>query len=558
MKGHDEWYMTSAVCAKIGASNLKRTDDSVSRSQVLASMAHGDVYDIVVVGGGIHGASVARLAAGYGFKTALLEKNDYAAATSSRSSKMAHGGLRYLELLDFKQVFEGIKAREEMFDHVGNLVKPAEFLIPVPKGAWFFKLKLGIGLFLYDLMVKKSNRRHRWIPRSKLKFPGFHSGREDLMGCFVYTDGIMSDARLVIDNVIAARRYGADCLNYCEVTSTKRDPSGISEVTAVDTKGGQQIVFKTRLVVNCTGPWASTLASTLGAESRPLKFSRGSHIIFDKPWTGPSLFLPMPGKARYYFVWPHHAGTMVGTTEREVTGVELDPLPSKDEIEEIFGRLEKDIPDAGLNRESACYAFAGIRTLPIRRKDANSTVLSRKHIWTHMNGVLTLLGGKYTTASWTALEGVKEAAQLLGKPLSREVVSSRADLKELPGSASDLECGNLRRFLDAQGVAPESQIRLLARYGKRLGDNYLEFVDASPEKLIELETMIALDTEQVESLEDLMRRRLELEYTEGHGEKYLPIIGEVFKRMRLGIDFEKEKTEYLSRMRSIHSLLGKA
>ena len=472
--------MSSAVCAETSATNLKRTADSVCRSGVLTSMASAGVYDMVVVGGGIHGAAVARLAAGYGFKTALLEKNDYAAATSSRSSKMAHGGLRYLELLDFEQVFEGIKAREEMFDHVGNLVKPAEFLIPVPRGAWFFKLKLGIGLFLYDLMVKKSNRRHRWIPRSKLNFPGFHSGREDLMGCFVYTDGIMSDARLVIDNVIAARRYGADCLNYCEVKSMKRDLSGVSEVTAVDTKSGKEVTLKARLVVNCTGPWASTLASSLGAEPRPLKFSRGSHIIFDKPWTGPSLFLPMPGKARYYFVWPHHAGTMVGTTEREVSGIELDPLPSKDEIEEIFGRLEKDIPDAGLNRESACYAFAGIRTLPIRGKDANSTVLSRKHIWTHVNGVLSLLGGKYTTASWTALEGVKEAAQLLGKPLSRDVVKSREDLKELPGSATDVECEELQRSLATHGVSMESQNRLLGRYGKRLGDNYLECVDASP------------------------------------------------------------------------------
>ena len=544
--------------AETNSSNLKRTADSVSRAETISQLESGQVLDMVVIGGGIHGAAVARFAAAYGFKTALLEKADYSAATSSRSSKMAHGGLRYLELMDFEQVFEGIKAREEMFDNIGNLVKPEEFLIPVPAGAWFFRLKLGIGLFLYDLMVKKGNRRHRWIPRSKLTFPGFHSGRTDLMGCFVYTDGIMSDARLVVDNVVAARRYGALCLNYCEVKAMKRDDSGVSSVVARDTRTGKEITIRARLVVNCTGPWASTLAGTLGAEPRPLKFSRGSHIIFNKAWNGPSLFLPMPGKARYYFVWPHAAGTMVGTTEREVSQVELDPLPSKDEIEEILGRLEKDIPDAGLNRESACYAFAGIRTLPIRGKDANSTVLSRKHIWTHMNGVLTLLGGKYTTATWTAFEGVKEAAQLLGKPLSKETIQSREDLKRLPGSATDGEVAELERSLAGHGVAPEAQKRLLGRYGKRLGDNYLEYVDESPEKLIELETMIALDTEQVESLEDLMRRRLELEYTEGHGEKYLPIIREVFKRMRPEVDFDKEQGEYLARMRAINTLLGKA
>ena len=539
-------------------SHFKRTSDSVARPEIVASLHREELFDIIVVGAGIHGASVARLAAGLGFKTALLDRNDYAAATSSRSSKMAHGGLRYLELFDFQQVFEGIKAREEMFEHLGNLVRPSEFLIPVPTGAWFFRIKLGIGLFLYDLLVRKRARRHRWIPRSKLNFPGFHSGRSDLMGCFLYTDGIMSDARLVIDNVLAARRYGATCLNYCEVTGLKiRDSQGY-EITARDTKGGTELTVKARLVINCTGPWASTLASALGGESRPLKFSRGSHIIFNKPWNGPSLFLPLPGKARYYFVWPHDAGTMVGTTEREVSHLELDPLPSKDEIEEILGRVERDIPDAGLTRSNACYAFAGIRTLPVRGREASSTVLSRRHIWTHSNGVLTLLGGKYTTASWTALEGVKAAARILGTPLSVEATRDRADLKELPGSISQVEYQELRRSLEGHGVSGDFQTRLLSRYGKRLGDNYLEFVDASPGKLIELETMIALDTEQVESLEDLMRRRLELEYTASHGEEYLSIIGEVFKRMRPDIDFELEKQRYLERMRAMHSLLDNA
>jgi glycerol-3-phosphate dehydrogenase len=265
----------------------------------------------------------------------------------------------------------------------------------------------------------------------------------------------------------------------------------------------------------------------------------------------------MPGKARYYFVWPHHAGTMVGTTEREVSNIELDPLPSKDEIDEIFGRLEKDIPDAGLNRESACYCFAGIRTLPIRGKDANSTVLSRKHIWTHDKGVLTLLGGKYTTASWTAFEGVKEAAEILGKPLSKETIEARKDVKELPGSANEAECSTMASALTKGGVAKEIQTRLLGRYGKRLGDNYLHDIEQSPEKILEVETRIALDTEQVENLEDLMRRRLELEYTDGHGEKFLPIIRRVFNEMRPEVDFDKEETAYIARMKTIRQLLGK-
>ena len=536
-------------------SSFKHTIDSVSRDDLIAELSRGEVYDIVVIGGGIHGAAVARLASAYGFKTALFEKMDYAAATSSRSSKMAHGGLRYLELLDFEQVFEGIKAREELFENVGHLVKPAEFLIPVPRKDFWFRIKLGIGLFLYDLMVKNPQRKHRWIPRAKLAFPGFHSGRSDLMGCFLYTDGIMSDTRLVIENILAARRYGAACLNYAEVKSAKRNGDGIIDVTAVDTKTQRELHVRTRLVVNCSGPWASALAEDLHGEARPLTFSRGSHIIFNKPWNGPSLFLPIPGRARYYWVWPHPAGTMVGTTEREVSELELDPMPSQDEIDEIIQRLEKDLPDAGLSRTNACYCFAGIRTLPLRGRSAQSSVLSRKHLWTHTQGILTLFGGKYTTASWTALEGVKEAARILGRPLSNQSIAQRPEVKELPGSISSSEQEELAQSLKLHGVSPEQVHRLVGRYGKRLGIHYLEYVEGTPDKLIALETMIALDTEQVETLEDLMRRRLELEYTHDHGAQYLPTIRAVFKRMRPDIDFDSEERTYWERMRAIEALL---
>ncbi len=532
--------------------SLKRTIDSVARDGVISRFSQSEVYDLVVVGGGIHGAAVACFAALYGFKTALFERSDYAAATSSRSSKMAHGGLRYLELFDFEQVFEGIKAREELFDHAGNLVKPAEFLIPVPRNNFWFRIKLGIGLFLYDLMVKNPARKHRWIPRQKLSFPGFHRDRADLMGCFLYTDGIMSDTRLVIENILAARRYGADCLNYAEVISAQRDADGIITVAAVDTKGGNEMTLRTRLVVNCTGPWASNLAQQLHGEPRPLKFSRGSHIIFNKPWNGPSLFLPIPGRARYYWVWPHPAGTMVGTTEREVSSLELDPLPSRDEIDEILDRLAQDIPDAGLSRESACYCFAGIRTLPLRGKNAQSSVLSRKHIWSHANGIVTLLGGKYTTASWTALEGVKEVARLLGRPLSE---TKALEAKDLPGSISAAEQAELAQSLRLHGVPPEEIQRLIGRYGKRLGTHYLEYAEGSGDTLIALETMIALDTEQAETLEDIMRRRLELEYTYDHGVRYLPTIRAVFRQMRPDVDFDTEERVYVERMKGIEALL---
>lgn len=265
---------------------------------------------------------------------------------------MAHGGLRYLEMLDFRQVFEGIRAREELFSAAPHLVRPERFLIPVPKGAYGFRAKLAVGLHLYDLMVRQRDRKHRWISRNELAFEGFSRDRTDLMGCFQYTDGLMNDVRLVLENLIAARRAGARAINYVEVEELRSDASGCT-VAARDALTHHQFELRAHLVINCAGPWVGEIRGARSSTTSPVRYSRGAHIVFSRKWIDPSLFLPMPGKARYYFVWPHPGGTMVGTTEREVDTAELDPLPSGDELDEIFDRLERDLPGSGLDRSES-------------------------------------------------------------------------------------------------------------------------------------------------------------------------------------------------------------
>jgi glycerol-3-phosphate dehydrogenase len=168
--------------------------------------------------------------------------------------------------------------------------------------------------------------------------------------------------------------------------------------------------------------------------------------------------------------------------------------------------------------------------------------------------VLTLLGGKYTTAAWTALEGVMQAAKLLGRSVSSGAIAKRPDLKKLPGSAEGEALAAIEKVLLGKGLTPETATRLMRRYGKRL-EGYLDRVEPSLERIVQLETMIALDTEQVESVEDLMRRRLELEYVAGHGEMHLSAIRELFLTMRPTIDFERESREYIERMKRIDDLL---
>lgn len=463
-----------------------------------------DAFDILIIGGGVHGVTVANYASQNDFKTILLEKNDYASATSSRSSKMLHGGLRYLELFDFEQVFEGIKAREELFETCPNLTKPREFLIPIPRGSYWLKFKLGVGLYLYDFFVRKKNRKHTYIKRKDLNFEGFDSSRNDLDGCYKYIDGEFNDSLFVMENIAKAKKQGAITKNYTEVLSIIKEDD-ISIVKAKCSITGTLNEYKAKVIINTTGPWVPFIENKdTEVINRGLKYSQGSHVLFNKKWDGPSLFLPMKGKARYYFVWPFLNKTMVGTTEREVEALEDDPLPYKDEIEEVYKRLEKDLPSSGLNKDSAFYCFAGIRALPTKQSIKNTSKLSRKHIWKIKDNVISLYGGKFTTSLWTAFEGLKIANKLLGsKKLNRD-------------SSLSMTLNN--------NMSLEEKIKAC-----------VEKFDAK-------------------NLEDITRRRLFFEYEENNGIDKIDNVLDILSKYTK-IDIKSEKSQYINRINKIKGLL---
>ncbi len=526
-----------------------------SRAERLAGLT-SEPLDLLVIGGGIHGACLTKLAARTGLRVGLLEMSDYASATSSRSSKMAHGGLRYLEMFDFQQVFEGIKSREELFDRCPNLVVPYPFLIPVPRREYLLRCKLGVGLFLYDLLVRNPARRHVWIPRAKLNFSGFNSTREDLMGCFRYTDGLMNDSRLVIEMIVSAQAYGAQCLNYSRVEHVRQGKDGVMTVEWRDLSSNQEHVSRARIVVNCAGPWAPLLREDSDTElPLDVRYSRGTHLLFSTPWRDPALFLPLREKGRYYFVWPHPTGTMVGTTEREVHELALDPQPSVDEVEEVLSRLTKDLPNSGLRRDTLHYAFAGIRTLPMRSSRKGVSRLSRKHIWRFSRGVLTLIGGKYTTFVWTAAEGLNRALLELGMRGPHV-----AALDDLPGVTDYRSRGELLSQLrDQYGREGLGVERAVGRLGRRVL-RYVEQADAwteLTEGVLRLELLNALELEHAENIEDVLRRRLELEYTPSHGLECLDAIGNALVERHHGRDVvEKQQREIAERLQALHRLLG--
>lgn len=515
-----------------------------------------DAFDCIVIGGGIHGITVTKVLAKMGYKTLLLEKGDYASATSSRSSKMAHGGLRYLEMFDFQQVFEGIKCREELFSKAPHLVQPERFLIPIYRSDWWLRYKLHVGLRLYDLMVHNRDRRHRWLSADTIDPALFGASHKTLMGAFEYTDGLMNDARLVFEQLVSAQSYGCCSLNFAEVVCVEDNATDQSvHVSWKDAFSGGTYQSSGSFIVNCAGPWSPKIQMLLdGGKEYPVKYSRGSHLIFSVPWRHPSLFLPMEEKGRYYFVWPHRDGTMVGTTEREVETLDDDPLPSVDEVREILERLKRDLPHFELTQKSLRYGFAGIRILPRRTTTKSVSALSRKHIWRKDGRMLSLIGGKYTTFAWTSVEGVTLLLKHLGAP-NRKVPSP---IDDLPGFLEEHERDT---FIEQLGMRYPGRKEGITRAVARLGGQVMKYQE-HPEAWDELapgvlmvEALHAVEQEQACTIDGVLRWRLELESTSDWGEGAVRSVREILASKRLFEDLEAECEERDKRLGELKARL---
>ena len=533
-----------------------------TRAEEIRTIRKNHTWDVVVVGGGIHGATMAHLCALNGLRTLLLERSDYASATSSSSSKMAHGGLRYLEFFDFAQVLEGVKAREALYQTAGAIVRPHPFFIPISKGEYLFRTKLGIGLTFYDWMVKDKERRHRYLKEADplvSQISQVAGGSDRLSQGYMFYDGLLSDSRLTLEHIVAARQEGASCINHASLISFSHRPSGSVEFSWRDNLSDERYEGEAGVIVNCDGPWVPFVGRVRPSpELRShLSYSKGIHLLFSQRWTGPALLLPLNERSRYYFVWPHPAGTLVGTTEREMGAPEEDVQPASEEIAEVLNRLKEDLPHSGLTKESCHYCFAGIRTLPAVPTGKSSALVSRRQRWIYQAGMLSLIGGKLTTATWTAEEGLRDVFKLAG--INRPVSSIKT--RVLPGTA--LFESAFEEALQKAGELnlKEETIRaVMSRIGSRirhlLSDEAL-CQEVCPGVLAgELE--LAVNVDQAVTLDDVMRRRLELELMPGHGLEYIDAIADQIHRLNPDFDIEAEVGQYRERMSIIASLIRSA
>jgi glycerol-3-phosphate dehydrogenase len=504
----------------------------LSRAAAIEEIAGGH-FEVVVIGGGITGAGVALDAASRGYSVALLERGDYAEGTSSRSSKMVHGGLRYLQNLDLGLVREALLERQLLVQLAPHLVYPTPFLVPAFRDERRQR-GLGIGLNMYDVMattrVGRSRRemrsskeadedyywspdRHRTIDRDEVLklMPALES--RDPKNAYLFYDCQTDDVRLVLTVLGEAERFGATMLNGAEVTEVVLGGDGRAKgVAFVEADSGERIEVEADNVVNATGVFADRIRpeEVLEEEDVPrISPSRGTHVLLDRAdlSTGEAACIVPAAEGRAIFALPWYGRTLIGTTDDDFDGDVDHPRPAGDEIAYLLEAVNEFF-GVSLGERDLVGAYAGVRPLIATGDPKKSVDISRKaELYETSSGMLTITGGKLTT--WRRM-----AKQTVDRLVEREGREAACHTAEIPlgmeARPEDLEA--------PQGVGEEAIAQLAFRYG-HAARNVLTLARENP-KLAEpivpgrpdllAEAVIAARHEQVRSVADVLLRRTRL------------------------------------------------
>jgi glycerol-3-phosphate dehydrogenase len=459
-------------------------------------------WDLIVVGGGITGAGIFREAARMGMKVLLVERMDYAWGTSSRSSKLVHGGLRYLKEGRLLLTKASVEERERLLKEAPGMVELLGFLMPIYKDQSPGKTTISAGLTLYDMMAFEKQHKFHDAPEFSMLLP--HVKQEDLIGGFHFFDAQVDDARLVLRLIFDAVESGATALNYTAVTEIQRNAEGdVTGVIIEDTESHQTKTLSTGAVINATGTWAETLHPSPDPKHhlRPL---RGSHLIFPH-WALPvaqAVSMVHPDDKRPVFLIPWEGAVLFGTTDLDHDqDIFLEPAIAEEEVSYLMKALETFFPSLDITLDHCISAFAGIRPV-LSEGILPPSEESRDHVVWIDKGLVTITGGKLTTFRRMAFETLDAAEPFLpsDQPADRHVpVFTQAP--DIPD--------------DDYGLARQTWRRLYGRYGEAAR----EFVKAAaPEELVTIpgthtlwaELPFVAKREQVKHLDDLLLRRVRI------------------------------------------------
>ncbi|HET6679928.1 MAG TPA: glycerol-3-phosphate dehydrogenase/oxidase [Gemmatimonadaceae bacterium] len=488
-------------------------------------------FDVLVIGGGITGAGVARDAAMRGLRTALVERGDYASGTSSRSSRLVHGGVRYLEHGHLHLVFESSRERRTLLRIAPHLVRPLAFTWPVYAGARIPRWKLGAGLMLYDAlaMFRNVGRHHRLGARAVLeREPAL--AVDGLRGGATYFDASTDDSRLTLANILAAEEAGAAVTNHAVVigmTGERRQAGTSSTVHVRDARTGTMFELRATVVVNATGPWSDEirhLADGSDDDGHTVRGTKGVHIAVPASRVGNrgALTLLSPVDGRVMFVLPSESTTIVGTTDTPTDAHPRDVRASREDVRYLLDAVNRFFPAASLGAGDVIASWAGIRPLVAAGFGSDPSSASREHAIVRTDaGMVHVTGGKLTTYRSMAAEVVDEVERALGRVPER----SPTDTVPLPGGDTPSMTAQVAAAGDAVGDAAIAT-HLVHRYGTRwrqvhammVADPSLARPVADGLPWLRVELAWAVEHEQACDIADVLIRRTQVAFdTTDHG-----------------------------------------
>ncbi len=533
-----------------------------AREGALARLAN-ETWDVLIIGGGIVGSGALLDATSRGLKAALIEQDDLAVGTSSRSSRLIHGGLRYLEDFRLQLVREALAERSRLLALAPHLVKLERFLFPVYGWPLVHRAFMGAGLTLYDLLgaARDGGRAHHLgsgavaelIPDIK---------RDGLRGGVTYSDAVEDDARYSIAVALTAIEQGATAVTRTRVTDLLTDRRGaVSGLKVKDLIGGQESDVRATKVIDATGVWLGDPDARLGGSTMKLVPSRGTHLVFERGRlplkTGMTLRVP----GRVLFIIPHPGVWLVGTTDVADEGGPDRPAPTLDDVDEILENVN-GVLEADLKREDAVGAFAGLRPL-VGAPGGDTARVSREHtIHREASGLVRVSGGKYTTYRLMARDAVDYV--LDGEdPMPQSQTADRPLLGAAPRERLDRLVDEIARD---SGLDHQRASELVDRHGTRASEvmamgQEQDLLRPLAEDRTELEAEVAWAVEQelALSLDDVLSRRMRLSMSRrDRGESIAPRVAAIMG-LRLGWDAERQAAEvaqYLETARREYDVPG--
>jgi len=504
-------------------------------------------YDVVIVGGGMAGAGVARELALRGVSVALVEKGDFASATTSQSSKLIHGGLRYLELFDFALVRESLRERETLRRLAPHLVRPLPFLVPIYRDSSRSLVKVRIGLKLYDWLAPGRNReRYRVLPAVDALSLEPAIRAHDLRGAGYYFDDLLVfPERLCLENILSACRMGARAFNYAQVAEVARDRRGvITGIRVRDLLTGRVAKLGAQVVVNATGPWVDELRAAAGVSERGpqiVRRTKGIHCLL--PRLTDRAIYHSTGDDRMIFVIPWREFSLVGATDSDFNG-DLDRLHATgDEVTYLLGEVRNVLPDRRVVLDEVVYTYAGVRPLSFEKGKRESDV-SRAH------KVVAEEQGRFLSITGTKLTCFRSLAAGLGDQVMRTLGrrgESRSERVALDGTDDDVSGAEARAWLDvsaeaaATGLDRDTLETLVSAYGRgwtrvvdlagKVASGTERLCPTNPDVVAELHH--AVQEEMAVSLQDVLLRRTGIgtsrcqgqDCAESIGRRMAPLLG---------------------------------